>query len=114
MLSESASAYMEGPSRMEKLMGKRKNRGNKGNHLQATAFKFIRLGALVMPAAVEFLYGADTPQGKMFHTIRRYTGYDFYNRRFDFGSLAEGWGPYLGAVLTTYGIPKISKIIRSI
>jgi len=76
------------------------------------AFKWIRIGALAAPAIVEFAFGQDTPSGKVFHTIRRYTGFDFYTRKFEFGNLTEGWGPYVGAVLTTYGIPKLVSIIR--
>lgn len=94
-------------------MGKKKN-SHKGNNITQTAFKFIRIGALLAPAADELIFGADTPQGRIKHTIRKYTGYDAYNKRMDWGSLVEGWGPYLGAIITTHGIPKITKIIRSL
>jgi len=101
------------PSRRKgvRKMARRRNRGG-GNSIQRTAFKWIRIGALAAPAIVEFAFGADTPSGKAFHTIRRYTGFDFYTKTWDITNLIEGWGPYLGAVLTTYGIPKIAGILR--
>ena len=92
-------------------MTRRKKRSG-GKSISRTAFKWIRIGALVAPAAIEFVLGADTPTGKALTLVRKYTGWDHYNKRMDWGSLLEGWGPYLGAVLTTYGIPKLVSIIR--
>jgi len=92
-------------------LAKKKKRGG-GKSISRTAFKWIRIGALVGPAAIEFALGADTPTGKALTVLRKYTGYDHYTQTFKFESLIEGWGPYVGAVLTTYGIPKLVSIIR--
>ena len=92
-------------------MARRKRRRG-GKSLTQQAFKWIRIGALVAPAAQELVFGADTMPGKIRHTLRRYTGYDYFAGTWDAGALLEGWGPYLGAVLATYGIPKIASILR--
>jgi len=78
-----------------------------------TAFKLIRLGALVAPAG----YIAVQPwtmEGKVSRGLSWYTGFDISTGTFHFDRLMKGWGPYLGAMLTTYGIPKIAGILRKI
>jgi len=89
---------------------KKKRRG--GKSLTTTAFKLVRLGALAAPAVNELVFGADTPAGRVKHVIKAYTGYDMYSGTFAFENLARGWLPYIGACLVTYGVPKLTSIIR--
>jgi len=91
---------------------RRKNTHRRGKSMVTTAFKLVRLGALAAPAANELIFGADTPAGRVKHVIKAYTGYDMYSGTFAFENLAKGWLPYIGACLTTYGIPKLVNIIR--
>lgn len=76
-----------------------------------TAFKLIRLGALVAPAGYAAATQPDLPN-KVASALVMYTGYNIRDGRFYPSELAKGWGPFLMACLATYGIPKISGIIR--
>ena len=76
-----------------------------------TAFKLIRLGALAAPALIEVTQTGPLDQ-KIRRAFTKYTGFDMQTGHFHPEYLAQGWGPYLMACLTTYGIPKISSIIR--
>ena len=113
--SKSSSKRKGNPSkntkrRKNKNMGKKKKRRN-GNHLTATAMKFIRIGALMTPAIA-----AATEPGDIGHKfrlgMRLYTGYSIKEKKFRFSDLAAGWTPYLMSVLVTRGIQKISGILR--
>ena len=73
--------------------------------------KYVRLAALAAPAAFVAM-GTATPQEKIRIGLQRYTGFNMLNGTFDFKELAKGWGPYVGAVVTTYGIPKLAGLIR--
>ena len=73
----------------------------------------IRLGALIAPGAQAVMSRGPT-QAALELGIARYTGYDFADQKWKPHLLVEGWGPYLGAILTTYGIPKLASIIRKL
>lgn len=90
-------------------MGKKKRKG--GKNTTATLFKLVRLGALVAPAAYIAVQPWDT-KFKVRIGMKRYTGFDIETGEWHAGDLLKGWGPYLGAVVATYGIPKIAGIIR--
>ena len=98
-------------------MGKKKKK--RGKSLQQTVFKWLRIGALVAPAAVVAAQPMKADQ-KLNEIFRLYTGVNIKHSmesnalQFDAGRLAMGWLPYLATVLTTYGIPKIAGIIRQI
>ena len=92
-------------------MGRRKKRRRGGKSITRTAFKLVRLGALAMPAVGTFM-SLGTGREGMRHVGRKYTGYDYVDGSFKFDRLLQGWGPYIGACLATYGIPKIVSIIR--
>ena len=77
-----------------------------------TLMKFVRLGALAAPAIGIAMQAGLSTQRKIKQGIRAYTGFDLTSGKFDFGRAVQGWLPYLGAVLFTYGIPKIASIIR--
>jgi len=78
-----------------------------------TVFKLIRLGALAAPA-LSHMTRAGTMQEKVKWVIRDYTGWDEDTGTWQGHYLLRGWGAYLGAVLATYGIPKLAGIIRKI
>lgn len=94
----------------KRSMGKRKRRRG-GKSMTRTAFKLIRLGALAAPALIELTRSGPMDQ-KIRRAFTRYTGYDVDTGQFHPEYLAIGWGPYLMACLTTYGIPKVTSIIR--
>ena len=100
-----------GRKRGVRRMGKKKRRG--GKSIQRTAFKLIRLGALAAPG-VFIAMKPISSKDKVNDIITAYTGYSPRWGDFRFERLLQGWGAYLGAVLTTYGIPKLTGIIRKL
>ena len=90
-------------------MGKKNRR--KGGNLLGTAFKFIRIGALIGPAIPTYQYGGGGLSG-VAEALVSYGGYSIRRRQFSGKLLVSMWIPYLGAVLMTKAIPKISGIIR--
>ena len=90
---------------------RRRRRGGGGKSLSRTLFKWIRVAALVGPGAVAFVKG-NTMEEKLSYVLAKYTGYQAWDNRFNPAQLVEGYGPFLMAVLATYGIPKIAGIIR--
>ncbi|GAG98962.1 unnamed protein product, partial [marine sediment metagenome] len=87
--------------------------GRKGFSL-SKIFKFVRLGALAMPAAQILMEpGADMAK-KGRNLQRAYFGVEPTTGKFDFNMLARGWMPFIGATLITYGIPKITGLLRSL
>jgi len=101
--------------RTRKLGRKKKRRG--GKSLQQTAFKYLRIGALAAPGAIYAAQPLALDQ-KLNEIFRVYTGVNVKHSiesnefQFDWKRLLMGWGPFLGATLMTYGIPKIAGIIR--
>jgi len=103
---------MEKDKRKKIKMGKKKKKRKGGNLIQ-TAFKFIRLGALVAPGIRRA--GPDIQRGDWTSAIQVGLGTYGGIRRggnFDGALLAEAWTPYLMASLATYGIPKLIGIIK--
>jgi len=97
------------PIRRKTNLAKKKRRG--GKSITRTAFKLIRLGALVAPAAARAMEST-SPDEKVKRAILDYTGFNIGAGQWQPENLLRGWGPYLGACLTTYGIPKLTSIIR--
>lgn len=91
----------------------RKKRSRGGKSPTRTLFKLVRLGALAAPAIHTLAVGGSTEQ-KIENLVWQYTGYSLQRGTWEGHALLHGWGPYLGAVLTTYGIPKIAGIIRKL
>ena len=80
-----------------------------------TAFKLIRLAAFAAPAVEAAIHPGWSPHTKFRVGMRRYTGLDLAHPggpKFNWGWLVEGWGGYVAACATTYGIPKLVSIIR--
>ena len=80
-----------------------------GKNTTARLFKLVRLGALAAPA-ISYAMGGGSGEDKVKSIMHAYTGYR--DGKFDFHKLAIGWGPYLGAIVVTYGIPKLAGLIR--
>jgi len=98
-------------------MARKKNKRRGGKSLTRTAFKFIRLGALIAPGASVIVDPSlPTPNDKIRRAFLRYTGFDYGAPEYGFQAhrLVEGWGPFLMACLATYGIPKLTSIIRKL
>ena len=93
------------------VAGGRKKRRGGGKSISRTAFKWIRIGALVAPAAIDIMK-EDTLENKVGMVLKHYTGFDIWQRQFYLSDLIAGWGPYVAACLATYGVPKIASIIR--
>jgi len=74
--------------------------------------KYVRIGALGAPAISTLMDANLSTQRKFKEVIRKYTGWESDNARWNYQNLLEGWLPYLGAVLVTYGIPKVASMIR--
>lgn len=85
---------------------------SKGGFNTQKIFKYVRLAALAAPAAGIALTTA-TPEAKLKEGLKIYTGYDIDNKTFRFDKLAQGWLPFLGASVATYGIPKLTAMLRS-
>ena len=97
--------------RGRRKMGRRKKRRG-GKSMTRTAFKLIRLGALVAnPIRIAMIPNVD-PSTKITWAFQDYTGYNIQDGSFKFERMARGWGPYLMACAATYGIPKLVSIIR--
>ena len=102
-----------GGRRMVRRYRRKRRRG--GKSMTRTAFKLIRLGALAAPPIYEITSAMKRGEGiesGIAYAMADMTGYDIRDGSFNMGRLAKGWGPYLMACLTTYGIPKITSIIR--
>jgi len=101
------------PVRRVNRTARRRRRNRKGgSNLQAKIFKWIRFGALVAPAAYTAMQHKGDMQHAIEHGLYRYTGWSGDRQTWEWQGLLEGWGPFLGACLATYGIPKLMGIIR--
>ena len=77
-----------------------------------TAFKMIRLAALVSNPIAQLVRTDRTMEQKIDNAFSGYTGYSVLQGNFRWSRLASGWTPYIMACLATYGIPKLTSIIR--
>jgi len=100
------------PKRRRRILGRRrgKRRGG-GKSISQQAMKWIRVAALVAPGAHAAM-SEGTNEQKITRAIRYYTGYELTTGEWKPGELSKGWGPYLAAIVMTYGIPKLAGIIR--
>lgn len=109
--SRSSKSKKSTPKRKSGSSSSRKGGRRMGKSITQTAFKWIRVAALIAPEAAEIMqYGLTS--GSIRTMISNKTGFNIETKTFDASQLIKGWGPYLGAVLATYGIPKIASIIR--
>ena len=94
-------------------MARRKKRRRGGKSITQQVFKWIRVGALVAPGVGQAIRWKDSGGEIMAsQVVRVYTGYDWVSGQWKWEWLTEGWMPYLGSILATKGIQKLSGIIR--
>lgn len=93
-------------------VAKKKSHRRSGFNTQKV-FKYVRLAALAGPAIGEAMSTHSTP-GKIQNILQMYTGYNIGTQVFDFSKLAQGYLPFLGATVATYGIPKLAGILRGL
>lgn len=87
-----------------------KKRMGKGGFNTQKLFKWVRIGALVLPAAQTIL--GPLPVAQKINWLKNdYFGIDA-NGVFHLNQLARGWLPYAAASVITYGIPKLISILR--
>lgn len=87
-----------------------RKRGGGGRSLTRTAFKFIRLGALIGGGVQSYQDGGGGVNGVK-DALIGYGGMAS-DGKFYPHILARQWTPYLMACAVTYGIPKLISIIR--
>lgn len=73
-------------------------------------FKYMRIGALTLPAAQTILSNQQ-PATKINQLKKDYFGVDA-NGQFNLAYLAKGWMPFIASSLVTIGIPKLMSLIR--
>lgn len=74
--------------------------------------KIVRLAALAAPAVSVAMDPRWTGEQKLKVGLAYYTGFDVDSGKFYAQNLAKGWLPFLAATLITYGIPKLTGMIR--
>ena len=111
---KSKTTRRKNPKRRVRRTGRRRKRRG-GKSIARTVMKWLRIGALVAPAAAAAIDPKwPRPKDKLHVIIYRYTGYDMSTGRWNPAALSQGWGPYIVTCLLTYGIPKLSGIIRKL
>lgn len=90
-------------------MGK-KNQPKRSGFNTQKIFKYVRIGALALPAAQTIMSTASVPQ-KINQLKSDYFGVDPAGN-FSLQRAAKGWIPFLFASAVTYGIPKLMGMIR--
>ena len=79
----------------------------------AKIMSMMRMVSLVAPMATRMLESS-TPEQKLNRTIADYTGYHLRDGTWSLNNLKRGWLPYLTTSLVTYGIPKLTGLIRKL
>lgn len=105
--------YQEYKKNWKEIEMARKKRRRRGGSIVQTAFKFIRLGALIGPGIAESTNYSE-PLDKVAGALLSYSGYSHKNKQFFWDLFAKAWTPYLLASMATYGIPKLTGFIRKI
>lgn len=103
------------PKRRTNIMAKRRKKSRRsGRNIVGTTFKFIRIGSLVAPGIAEASkHRGESALDQVAAFFKLYAGVRHGGtEKFDAGAFAEAWTPFLMTSLATYGIPKITGIIR--
>jgi len=96
-------------NRRKNTMAKnRKRRSN--NHITQTAFKFIRIGALVIPGVAEQARYTQY-DSKLKAILRVYTGYEYDAANWNPEHLIKGYGPYIAVNVIHRLVGKLNGII---
>lgn len=94
-----------------KTTAKKKKRRRASFFNQRTIFKFLRIGALVAPAAIRAME-AGTPEAKVKRGLQDYTGLNMTTGVWKVDDLKRGWTPFVATTLITVGIGKLVGILR--
>lgn len=90
--------------------GGKSRMGKKNGFNTQKIFKYVRLGALALPAASTI-----ATSGLSVTSLNKIKS-DYFgiwsDGSFHWESLAKGWMPFAAATLLTYGIPKATSILR--
>lgn len=97
--------------RRRKSTGGNKRVTRRGFLNTQSIFKWLRIGALLAPAAARAL-GPGSADVKVKRILLDYTGYNMDTRRWRWDVMISAWTPFLVTSLMTYGIPKLTGIIR--
>lgn len=97
-----------------KAKGGNRRMGKKGGFNTQKIFKLVRIGALALPAVARMTDNRVSMEGRVRNALKAYTGYDIANKSFRLQDAAEGWMPFVAASLITYGVPKITGMIRGL
>ena len=100
------------PKRRKTRMVRRRKRRRGGKSMTKTAFKMIRLGALAANPVYQMMRTDRTNEQKIDNIFSGFTGFSVLQGNFVWSRLASGWMPYIIACAATYGIPKLTSIIR--
>jgi len=84
-----------------------------GKNLQATVFKWLRIGSIFAPELVRAAQKKPI-DNILANMVYEKTGLNPADGSFELGRLVKGWGPFFATCLATYGIPKLVGIIRRI
>jgi len=90
---------------------RRGRRGGGGKSPMRSMFKLLRLVSLVAPAGYIATKDMSSTQ-KVRWGLNWYTGFDIETGAFSAHELKRGWGPFILTSLATYGIPKLTGLIR--
>jgi len=74
-------------------------------------FKYVRMASVAAPAVAAVVERGLTMEAAK-AALHRYSGYDIDRGVFEPQKLIEGWGPFLATTAVTYGIQKLSAILR--
>ena len=86
--------------------------GKKNGFNTQKIFKYVRIGALALPA-VTTLTSGQQPATMANQLKKDYFGVDA-NGQFNIQYLAKGWMPFIAASAITYGIPKAMGMLRGL
>jgi len=93
-----------------KPKGGKSRMGKKNGFNTQKIFKYVRMGALALPAATTLMSDMSVPN--KINTLKAdYFGIDSLGN-FSLQRLAKGWLPFAVATGVTYGVPKLASIIR--
>lgn len=89
-------------------------RMGKGGFNLSKIYKLARMGALALPAATTVMNQSLSGTEKLYKISQDYTGYNPYDGSFKMERLLQGWLPFIAASVVTYGVPKLTSILRGI
>jgi len=79
----------------------------------STGYKFVRLGAFVLPGLYEATYAPGwSLADRLIGGLGVYAGWNQATKKFEFDQVKKAWVPFITACVLTYGIQKLNGLIR--